>query len=227
MSMQQIEIERTTGRMEQDNRNSSTGNKGVTIMSTITRTAHGTQFGIGMIAVMAAAVVAFLSISAWPVNSPTTLEAPATESRRFSPLPAGLTDYQGLQTERARPNFSALPQGLTDYQNVFTERAAHTPLPQGLTDYVALQPKARVNHSPLPQGLTDYQALVPNARVNLSSLPQGLTDYAGLRTVAPAQPNFSPLPAGLTDYQAVQTVSPRSNFSPLPAGLTDYQGLGN
>ncbi len=119
MSMQQIEIERTTGRMEQGNRNSNNGNKGVTIMSTITRAAHGTRFGIGMTAVMAAAVAAFLSISAWPVNSPTTLEAPATEGSRFSPLPAGLTDYQGLQTVApAQPNFSPLPTGLTDYQGL-------------------------------------------------------------------------------------------------------------
>ena len=183
MSMQQIEIAQNDRQTVQGQvtRHGSIGNKGVTIMSTITRTAHGTRFGVGMMAAIAVALAAFLSISLWPLNSPTVLEAPATERGSFSPLPAGLTDYQGLQTAPARPSFSALPQGLTDYQGLFTERAASTPLPQGLTDYVALQPKARVNHSAVPQGLTDYQ---------------------GLQAVA-LRSNFSPLPASLTDYQSL------------------------
>jgi len=114
------------------------------------------------VAVVALAVAAFLSLSAWPLSSPTAVEAPAPEGSRFSPLPAGLTDYQGLQTERARPNVSALPPALTDHQlrqAAAAERPNVSALPQGLTDYVALDPKARVSHSPLPEGLTDYQAL--------------------------------------------------------------------
>ena len=227
MSMQQMEIAQNDRQTVQGHvtRHGSIGNKGVTIMSTITRTAHGTRFGTGIMAAMAMAITLVLGISAWPFSSST---APATERGSFSPLPAGLTDYQSLQTERGamnvstlphtltdhqlrqaavaeRPTFSPLPTGLTDYQGLQTERARPTfsSLPAGLTDYISLQPKARIIHSPLPQGLTDYQPQAPRARINQSPLPQGLTDYQGLNTVAPAQPNFSPLPAGLTDYQGL------------------------